>query len=234
MLQINSRTETKQKPFSKILLCFGGFPISSFFFSFFIFSFRCCPFFFIFLLLLQRERHRKQNNQKKQERKNNTKEKTKRNNENTKKMKNKPQKQKRETHQQRNIPPPPKKMVDHKVAPLICSFVLICFCMVLDFWENEKEPKKTLVFSVFLHLLGEDVSDKQQNRNKRKCLFQNSSFVLGGGFLSLSFSCPSLFLLFVVALFSLFVLLLLQRERHRKQHNQKNKRGKTTLKKTKK
>ena len=43
--------------------------------------------------------------------------------------------------------------------------------MVLDFEDKEKEPAKLRqeknLFSVFLALFGEDVSEKQQNRNKK-------------------------------------------------------------------
>ena len=64
MLQINNRTETKQKTFSKNPPFFWGVSFFFLFLSFFIVSFRCCPFFFVFLLFLQTKRHRKQNNQK--------------------------------------------------------------------------------------------------------------------------------------------------------------------------
>ena len=88
MFKINSRTETQQKTFSKNApLFWGGVPFSSFFLSFFISSFRCCPFSLFVLLLLQRKRHRKRHNpQKTREGNKTTLKKKEENKENTKTM----------------------------------------------------------------------------------------------------------------------------------------------------
>ena len=59
-----------------------------------------------------------------------------------------------------------------RVVYVLLSVFFLYFCMVLDFEEKEKEPAKQrqgkdLVFQYVWHFGGEDVSEKQQNRNKQ-------------------------------------------------------------------
>ena len=94
--------------------------------------------------------------------------------------------------------------------------------------KNQRKP----CLSVFLHLLGEDVPDKQQNRNKTKNLFQSSSFVLGGGFCLFLFLVLLYFFLSLLPFFLYLSSFCFKEKDTESNITPKNKRGKATLKKT--
>ena len=122
-------------------------------------------------------------------------------------------------------------MVDHKVAPWFVLLFWFVFVWCLIFWENEKEPTKTLSFRCFCTFWGRMFQINSRTETKQKT-FSKIPPLFGG------VSCLFLFLVLLYFFLSLLpVFLYLSSFCFKEKDTEsnitpKNKRGKTTLKKT--